>query len=64
MSSLAEKALAGFIRFHDRVYRGTHGWIGHRMMWIPSLLLHTVGAKTGAPRTAALAMAATARTTW
>lgn len=55
MSSLAEKALTGFIRFHDRVYRGTHGWIGHRMMWMPSLLLHTVGAKTGAPRTAALA---------
>lgn len=55
MSSLAEKTLAGFIRFHDRVYRGTRGWIGHRMMLIPSLLLHTVGAKTGEPRTAALA---------
>ncbi|MDM4139165.1 MULTISPECIES: nitroreductase family deazaflavin-dependent oxidoreductase [Mycobacterium] len=55
MSSLAEKTLAGLIRFHDRVYRGTRGWIGHRMMLIPSLLLHTVGAKTGEPRTAALA---------
>ncbi|BAX93666.1 nitroreductase family deazaflavin-dependent oxidoreductase [Mycobacterium shigaense] len=55
MDSLAQKALNGFIRFHDTVYRRTHGWIGHRMMWIPSLLLHTVGAKTGEPRTAALA---------
>ena len=55
MNSLVEKALAGFIRFHDRVYKGTHGWVGHRMMWIPTLLLHTIGAKTGEPRASSLA---------
>ena len=55
MNSLVEKALFGYMRFHDKVYQGTHGWIGHRMMWIPSLLSHTIGAKTGEPRTASLA---------
>jgi F420H(2)-dependent quinone reductase len=55
MASLVEQALNGYMRFHDKVYQGTNGWIGHRMMWIPCLLLHTVGAKTGKPRTASLA---------
>jgi deazaflavin-dependent oxidoreductase (nitroreductase family) len=55
MNSLVEKALFGYMRFHDKVYQRTHGRIGHRMMWIPSLLLHTIGAKTGEPRTASLA---------
>lgn len=45
------------LRVHDSVYRRTNGWIGHRMLWIPSLLLHTVGAKTGQARTASLTYA-------
>ena len=45
------------LRIHDTVYRKTNGWIGHRLLGIPSLLLHTVGAKTGKPRTAALTYA-------
>ena len=49
--------LPNVLRAHDAVYRKTNGWIGHRMLGIPSLLLHTVGAKTGNARTAALTYA-------
>jgi deazaflavin-dependent oxidoreductase (nitroreductase family) len=45
------------LRIHDTVYQKTNGWIGHRALWIPSLLLHTVGAKTGKARTASLTYA-------
>jgi deazaflavin-dependent oxidoreductase (nitroreductase family) len=45
------------LRVHDVVYRKTNGWIGHRTLWIPSLLLHTVGAKTGKARTTSLTYA-------
>jgi deazaflavin-dependent oxidoreductase (nitroreductase family) len=45
------------LRIHDTVYRGTNGWIGHRTLGIPSLLLHTVGAKTGFDRTTSLTYA-------
>ena len=45
------------LRVHDVVYRNTNGWIGHRTLGIPSLLLHTVGAKTGVARTASLTYA-------
>jgi F420H(2)-dependent quinone reductase len=45
------------LRVHDVVYRKTNGWIGHRALGIPSLLLHTVGAKTGMARTTSLTYA-------
>ena len=45
------------LRVHDAVYQKTNGWIGHRALWIPSLLLHTVGAKTGKARTTSLTYA-------
>lgn len=58
MSGLAEKALGLFVRTHDAVYQRTNGWIGHRIPGAPnSLLLHTVGAKTGLPRTHSLSYA-------
>ena len=58
MSSLAEKALGTFVRVHDAVYQGSKGWVGHRIPGAPnSLLLHTVGAKTGLPRTHSLSYA-------
>ena len=57
MASLAEKTFGALIRIHDSVYQGTHGWVGHRMMLLPSLLLHTVGAKTGRARTTSLTYA-------
>jgi F420H(2)-dependent quinone reductase len=50
-----EKTLLPYVlRIHDTVYQKTNGWIGHRTLGIPSLLLHTVGAKTGQARTASL----------
>src|SRR6202007_1097568 len=39
------------------VYRKTNVWIGQRALGIPSLLLHTVGAKTGKSRTTSLTYA-------
>ena len=58
MTSLAEQVLFAFLRTHDKVYQATNGLIGHRMPAMPpSLLLHTVGAKTGRPRTTTLSYA-------
>ena len=57
MSFLEEKVLPPVLRVHDAIYRNTNGWIGHRTLWIPSLLLHTVGAKTGKQRTTSLTYA-------
>ena len=46
------------LRLHDKIYRNTNGWVGHRIPGVPpSLLLHTVGAKTGQPRTTSLTYA-------
>lgn len=43
---------------HSAIYRATRGWVGHRLPGAPpSLLLHTIGAKTGAPRTTSLTYA-------
>ena len=49
--------LPRIFRIHDAVYQKTNGWIGHRTLGVPSLLLHTVGAKTGAARTTSLSYA-------
>jgi deazaflavin-dependent oxidoreductase (nitroreductase family) len=58
VSGLADKALMTFVRVHDAVYQRSNGWIGHRIPGAPnSLLLHTVGAKTGLPRTNSLSYA-------
>ena len=54
MASLVQKAFGAYLRLHDTVYQRTNGWIGHRMMLMPSLLLHTIGAKTGKARTTSL----------
>ncbi|KAA1247232.1 nitroreductase family deazaflavin-dependent oxidoreductase [Mycobacterium simiae] len=49
---------APLLRLHDTIYRKTNGRIGHRMPGLPpNLLLHTVGAKTGQPRTTSLTYA-------
>ena len=58
MSALSEKALGLFVRVHDTLYQRSNGLIGHRIPGAPnSLLLHTVGAKTGLPRTNTLSYA-------
>ena len=56
-SWIEQTLLPQVLRIHDAVYRGTNGWIGHRTLGIPSLLLHTVGAKTGKARTTSLTYA-------
>lgn len=56
-SWVEQNLLPQVLRVHDTVYRKTNGWLGHRMLGIPSLLLHTVGAKTGKARTASLTYA-------
>ncbi len=44
------------LRLHDRIYQGTNGRIGHKFPGAPTtLILHTVGAKTGVPRSNSLA---------
>ena len=55
--SIVEQVFSQVLRVHDTVYQKTNGWIGHRTLWIPSLLLHTVGAKTGKQRTTSLSYA-------
>jgi F420H(2)-dependent quinone reductase len=56
-SWLEQGLLPPVLRVHDAVYRNTNGWIGHRTLGIPSLLLHSVGAKTGKARTTSLTYA-------
>jgi F420H(2)-dependent quinone reductase len=58
MSALTDQITGVVLRIHDSVYKGTNGWIGHRaLMGMPTLLLHTVGAKTGQRRTNSLTYA-------
>ncbi|MEZ0051764.1 deazaflavin-dependent oxidoreductase (nitroreductase family) [Mycobacterium sp. MAA66] len=46
------------LKLHDTIYQKTEGRIGHRIPGVPpSLLLHTVGAKTGIARTTSLTYA-------
>ena len=56
-SWIEQGLLPRMLRVHDALYRRSNGWIGHRTLGIPSLLLHTVGAKTGQARTASLTYA-------
>ncbi len=53
--TFVERLLGRFLRVHDAVYQKTNGRIGRRLPgFAPALLLHTVGAKTGQPRTTSL----------
>jgi F420H(2)-dependent quinone reductase len=53
-----EQAVLRMLPIHDAIYQKTGGWIGHGVPGMPpSLLLHTVGAKTGQPRTSTLSYA-------
>jgi len=59
ISRWVEQQVGGrLLRLHDTLYQRTNGRIGHRIPGMPpSLLLHTVGAKTGAARTNSLTYA-------
>ncbi|MFF0493637.1 nitroreductase family deazaflavin-dependent oxidoreductase [Nocardia sp. NPDC003482] len=46
------------LKVHQWVYERSKGWVGHRVLFgNPTLLLHTVGRKSGQPRTSALTYA-------
>jgi deazaflavin-dependent oxidoreductase (nitroreductase family) len=42
---------------HQRIYDASGGRVGHRMIGVPCILLHTTGRKSGQPRTNALVYA-------
>jgi F420H(2)-dependent quinone reductase len=48
---------AQVLRVHEAIYKATGGRIGHKMIGVPTLLLHTTGRRSGAPRTNALVYA-------
>lgn len=51
MADLFVKAL----QLHQFVYERSGGWVGYRLLFgMPTLLLHSVGRKSGQPRTSAL----------
>ena len=49
--------LSGVLRVHDRVYKATGGRVGHRVLGVPTLLLRTVGRRSGETRTNSLVYA-------
>lgn len=51
--SLLERVLDA----HQKLYTGTDGRIGHRLLGVPTLLLRTTGRKSGLERTSALTYA-------
>jgi deazaflavin-dependent oxidoreductase (nitroreductase family) len=58
-SQWIEKNFLGrFLQLHDTIYQKSGGRIGHTVPGMPpNLLLHTVGAKSGEPRTNTLTYA-------
>ncbi|CDO90016.1 nitroreductase [Mycobacterium triplex] len=58
LTTLERLFLAPLLRIHDSLYRKTDGRIGHHIPGMPdSLLLHTIGAKTGQQRSSTLTYA-------
>src|SRR4051812_36924191 len=47
-------ATTAILKVHQAIYEGTRGWLGHRMIGVPTLLLRTTGRKSGLTRTASL----------
>jgi deazaflavin-dependent oxidoreductase (nitroreductase family) len=45
------------LRVHEKIYKGTDGRIGHKMIGVPTLLLRTTGRRSGVTRTNALVYA-------
>ena len=43
-----------YLRVQQAIYRASRGWVGRRLTGAPSLLMTTVGRKTGRRRTCAL----------
>jgi deazaflavin-dependent oxidoreductase (nitroreductase family) len=49
--------LSNVLRVHEAVYKATGGWIGHRVLGVPCLLLRTTGRRSGQTRTNGLVYA-------
>jgi hypothetical protein len=43
-ATVADRVTHAIRYVHDKVYRGTGGRVGYRLLGVPCLLLHTVGA--------------------
>lgn len=54
---LTDNGMELFLRLHQFLYERSDGRVGHRMIVVPSLLLRTVGRRSGRTRTAALVYA-------
>ena len=50
-------AMRSFLRFHQRLYEASGGLVGHRLIGVPCLLLHTTGRRSGRRRTVVLVYA-------
>jgi F420H(2)-dependent quinone reductase len=48
---------SAFLRFHQALYVRSGGLVGHRLVVVPTLLLRTVGRRSGRERVAALVYA-------
>jgi deazaflavin-dependent oxidoreductase (nitroreductase family) len=54
---VAEALTGQVLRLHGRLYVRSDGRVGHRMLGVPTLLLRTLGRRSGATRTNALVYA-------
>jgi deazaflavin-dependent oxidoreductase (nitroreductase family) len=45
------------LRVHEKIYTGTDGRVGHKMIGVPTLLLRTTGRRSGQTRTNGLVYA-------
>src|SRR5947209_16116463 len=45
------------LQIHEEIYKRTDGRVGHRMIGVPTLLLRTIGRRSGATRVNALVYA-------
>ena len=49
--------LSNVLRAHEAIYKATDGWLGHRLIGVPCLLLRTTGRRSGKTRTNGLVYA-------
>lgn len=49
--------LSYVLRVHEEIYKATDGWLGHRLIGVPTLLLRTKGRRSGQTRTCGLVYA-------
>jgi deazaflavin-dependent oxidoreductase (nitroreductase family) len=52
--SVTETIQGPVLKLHQQLYERSDGWVGHRMLGVPALLLRTTGRRSGAQRCSAL----------